>query len=101
MDALDGIRVGVRGDEDDRYVAYLSEPPSRLDPFATSFEINVHQNNIGLILHCLQKGILSVCGQIASVEAQLACRRLGPMPRENAFFMKPLVRELAAALMKK
>ena len=61
MDALDGVGVSVPGDEDNRYVAYLSKPPSGLDSFAAPLEINVHQDNIGLILHCLQKGILSIC----------------------------------------
>ena len=61
MDALDGIGIGVCGDEDDRYVAYLAKPSSGLYAFAASFEINVHQDDIGRILHCLQKGVLSVC----------------------------------------
>jgi hypothetical protein len=62
VDAVDGVGVSVSGDEDDnRYVAYLSEPPRGLDPFAASFEIYVRQDNIGRILHCLQKGILSIC----------------------------------------
>jgi hypothetical protein len=61
MDALDSAGVSVSGDEDDRCLAYLSKPPSGLDPFAASFEINVHQDNVGLIFHCTQKGFLSVC----------------------------------------
>jgi hypothetical protein len=70
MDALEGIVIGVGGDEYDRYVAYLSKPPGGFYTFATSFEINVHQDDIGLLLHCLQKGILSVCGKVARVKAQ-------------------------------
>jgi hypothetical protein len=61
MDALDGGAVSVSGDEDDRCVAYLSKPPSGLDPLAASFKANVHQDNIGLIFHCTQKGILCIC----------------------------------------
>jgi hypothetical protein len=34
MDALDGVVVSVSGDEDDRCLAYLTKPPSDLDPFA-------------------------------------------------------------------
>jgi len=70
VDALDGVVVRVSDDKDDRYVAYLSKPPSGLDPFATSFEIDVHQDNIGLIFHCTQKGLLSICRSITNVEAQ-------------------------------
>ena len=61
MDAVDRIVVGVCSDEDDGYIAYLAKPSSSLDPFAASFEINIHQDDIGRILHCLQKGVLSVC----------------------------------------
>src|SRR6478672_11906719 len=43
--------VGVCGDENDRYVAYLAEPSSGLDALAASFEINVHQDNIRRVLH--------------------------------------------------
>jgi hypothetical protein len=27
VDAFDGVSVGIAGDEDDRYLAYLSKPP--------------------------------------------------------------------------
>jgi hypothetical protein len=37
MDTLDGVTVSVAGDEDDRHVAYLAQPPSNLDPFVTAF----------------------------------------------------------------
>jgi hypothetical protein len=60
VDALDGVVVRVSGDEDDRCLAYLAKPPSDLDPFAASSEIDVHQDNIGLIAHC-KKGS-SACG---------------------------------------
>ena len=52
MDALDGNAVGKCGDEDDRYVAYRAQPSSSLDPVVRSIEIDVHQNNIGLMARC-------------------------------------------------
>jgi hypothetical protein len=70
MDALDSVAIGVSGDEDDGYLAYLSKPSSRLDPFATSFETNVHQDDIGWIAHGTRKSISCIWNQIANVEAQ-------------------------------
>jgi hypothetical protein len=61
MDALDGVAVRASGDEDDRNVGYLSEPSSGPDPVAATLEINVHQDDIGLIAHCKQKSFLGVC----------------------------------------
>jgi ATP dependent DNA ligase domain len=61
VDALDGGAVRASGYEDDRCLEYLAKPPSDLDPFAASFEINVHQDNIGLIAHCEPRGLLSIC----------------------------------------
>ncbi len=52
MDALDGVGVRISGNENDRGITYTVKPPSDLNPFAASFEINVHQHNIGLIGHC-------------------------------------------------
>ena len=46
-----------------------SAPATAFDPFAASFKINVHQDNIGLIAHGLHKGFLSICHQMARVEA--------------------------------
>jgi len=35
------------------------EAPSNFDPFAASSKIDVHQDNIGMIAHGLQKGFLA------------------------------------------
>ena len=61
LDTLNSVVIRVSGDEDNRHVAHLSKTPSRLDPFAASFETNVHQDNIGLIFQCTQKGMLCIC----------------------------------------
>jgi hypothetical protein len=42
MDALDGSAISIASDENDSCVAYLSKPPCDLNPFAASFETNVH-----------------------------------------------------------
>ncbi len=47
VDTLNGVAVEVSGDENDRHVAYLSKPPSSLDPFAASFETNVLRTTSG------------------------------------------------------
>ena len=70
MDTLDGIAVGVCSDEDDGYVAHFAKPSGSLDPFAASLQINVHQDDIWQIFHCLQESVLCVCCYIASVETQ-------------------------------
>jgi hypothetical protein len=70
VDARDGVAVSVSGDEDNRHVACLSKSPSGLDPFAVPFEINVHQDNMGSIGHCMHEGFLTICRQVASVKAQ-------------------------------
>ena len=51
-DARDCVAVRVSGNENYRRLAYLSKPPSNLDAFAASFEIDVHQDDIGLIDRC-------------------------------------------------
>ncbi len=71
MDPFHGVSVSICGDEDDRCLAYLPQPPSDFDPFATSLKTNVHQDNIGLIAHCTRPGSLGVCRKLASIEAQL------------------------------
>jgi hypothetical protein len=42
LNAIDGVAIRVSGNEDDRGLAYLIKPPSDLNPFTPSFEINVH-----------------------------------------------------------
>jgi hypothetical protein len=54
------VSPGIAGDEDDRYLAYLSKPPSNLDTFVAAFETNVHEDDIWHVLHCAQKGLLTV-----------------------------------------
>jgi len=51
MNALYGIVIIVRGDEDDSCLAYFSKPPRSLYAFAASLKIYIHQNNVGLIAH--------------------------------------------------
>ena len=70
VNTLDGIVVGVCSDEDDRHVAHFAKPSGSFDPFAASLQINVHQDDIWQILHCLQECVLCVCCYIASVETQ-------------------------------
>jgi hypothetical protein len=55
------VAVSVASDENDGRVAYLSKSPCHLNPLAAAFETNVHQDNIGLITHCKQEGLLSIC----------------------------------------
>ena len=51
MNALNGIVIIVRGDEDDSCLANVSKPPRSLYAFAASLKIYIHQNNVGLIAH--------------------------------------------------
>jgi hypothetical protein len=50
VDALDGVAVRIPGDEDDRCLAHLVQPPSDLDPFAASFEIDVIEATLALAM---------------------------------------------------
>src|SRR5262249_26941167 len=43
---------------------------------------------------------IAAVGPVVAAELETLGVQVDIMPRENAFFMKPLVRELAAALMK-
>ena len=52
VDALDRPAVSVSGDENYRYLAYGTKPSRDLDPFAASFEVDIHQDNIWLVAHC-------------------------------------------------
>ena len=61
VDALDGIAVRVPSDEDDRRLPYFAKPPGDLDPFAATFEIDIHQDDIGLNGLSKPAGLLSVC----------------------------------------
>ena len=68
MDALDSVAVSVSSNEDDRYIAFLSKRPSGLDSFAASFEIDVHQNNVGLVGPCKAASLYFIRRYIAKVE---------------------------------
>jgi uroporphyrinogen-III synthase len=48
-----------------------------------------------------QRVTVAAVGPVVAAELETLGVQVDIMPRENAFFMKPLVRELAAALMKK
>ena len=56
VDALDGVAVRVSANKDNRGLAHRMKPSGDLNPFAASFEIDVHQDNIGLIAHCEDEG---------------------------------------------
>ena len=51
MDALDGIFVSLRRYKHDWHFAHFSKPPGNFDAFATSFETNIDEGHIGLIVH--------------------------------------------------
>ena len=62
LDTLYGSAIRVTRDENDRSLACLTEPSSDLDPFSASFQIDIHEDNIGLIVHRKHAGLLSICG---------------------------------------
>jgi uroporphyrinogen-III synthase len=47
-----------------------------------------------------QRVTVAAVGPVVAAQLEMLGVQVDIMPRENAFFMKPLVRELAAALMK-
>ena len=51
MDAIDGILVILRRYKHNWYLAHFSKPPGNFNAFATSFETNIDEGNIGLIVH--------------------------------------------------
>ena len=51
MYALDGIFVSLRRYKDAWHLAHFSKPPGNFNAFAASFEINIDEGNIGLIIH--------------------------------------------------
>ena len=70
VNALDSIVIIVRSDKDNGCVADFSKPPRSLYAFATPFEINVHQNNVGFIAHSEGAGLPRVRSKTANVETQ-------------------------------
>jgi hypothetical protein len=51
VDELDGIGVTVSRNKNNRHLANHSKPSSNFDAFAASFETNIDEGNIGLIVH--------------------------------------------------
>ncbi len=51
VDELDGIGVTVSRYKNYRHLANNSKPSSNFDAFAASFETNIDEGNIGLIVH--------------------------------------------------
>jgi hypothetical protein len=70
VDAFNCSVVSVTRDENDRCIAYVSKLLSDLDTFSTSFETNVHEDNVWLISHCKPEGLVSICRQTANIEAE-------------------------------
>ena len=60
VDALDGVVVRVSANKDNRGFVHRTKPSADLNPFAAPFEIDVHQDNIGLIAHCEDGGLMSI-----------------------------------------
>lgn len=71
-DAIHGRVISVARDEHNRCIAHLSKPPSDLDAFATSFETDIHHDNIRLIAQGKPVGLFSVRRQVANIEAERA-----------------------------
>ena len=69
-DALDGIGIVVRCDEDHRHIEHLSEPARDLDPFAASFETNVNHDNVGPVGHGKRVRFPGIGRYVAVVETQ-------------------------------
>jgi hypothetical protein len=51
VNAFDGILVTLRCYKHNRHIAHLSEPPRDLNTLATSFETDIDEGDIGLIVH--------------------------------------------------
>jgi hypothetical protein len=68
VNALNGIVIIVRSDEGNGCLAYLSKPSRSLNSFPTSFQINVHHNNVGLIAHGEGTGFIRARSKTANVE---------------------------------
>ena len=79
MDALNGIGIVYAVMKTTGTVADFPKPLSSLDAFATPFEIDVHQTDIGRILDRLQEGScpLPLRSQLVK-ELMLPCQQLDP-----------------------
>jgi len=58
----DSLAISASGDKDDWNVALLSKSTGDLNPFSISFEIYVHQDDVGWIVHCTGESLMAVCG---------------------------------------
>jgi hypothetical protein len=51
VNALDGIGVTVSRNKNNRHLTHLSKPPGNFYSFAASFETDIDESHIGLIIH--------------------------------------------------
>jgi hypothetical protein len=71
VDALDGICITVRCYKHNRYLAHFSKPPSNFYAFAVSFETNIDEGDIGLIVHSKGTCFTRAWGEGGNVKAKL------------------------------